>query len=136
MGGALGGGFFCCELEAELSRSRSCEWAAFSAGSSVKKSLRSSSSNSCSWKALALGEVELRGLAILTSICLAHPLGAEDVLFVVADDGLGAARVAEGHEAVAAVDLRAAALERQQDVDDLAELREVVAELLCLADRA
>ena len=104
-------------------------------GCSVKKSLASSASRSRSWKALALGEVELRGFAILTSICLAHPLRAQNVALVVVDDRLGAVGVLEGHEAVAVVDLALLGLQRQQDVDDLAELLEVAAELLCLAHR-
>lgn len=96
----------------------------------MKKSLSSWVSISLSWKALALGEAELRGLAILTSIFLAHPLSAENVLAVVTYDSFGTGRVFEGDEPIAIVDAGLFGFQRQQDVHDLSKLLEVVLELL------
>lgn len=84
---------------------------------------------------MALGEVELRGFAILTSIFLIDPFRPQQVLSVITYNRPGAIRVLERYEAVSVVGPELLGLERQQDVIDVAELLEVGPELLCLADR-
>jgi len=56
------------------------------------------------------------------------------MLAVIADDGFGTFRVLIGHKAISVVDLRLLRLQREQDVNNFAELLKVAPELFFLAD--
>lgn len=78
---------------------------------------------------LALGEVELRGLAGLTSTWSGHPLGADGVVLRVVEHAQGVLAVSEGHEAEATVAGAAVLLGREESVFERAEAAKVLGEL-------
>ncbi len=79
---------------------------------------------------MAFGEVELRGLAILTSIWLVYPFGAENVLPVIANDSFSTGWVSKRNEAIAIINASLLGFQRQQNIHHLSKLLEVALELL------
>ncbi len=93
------------------------------------------SSGSLSLKALALGEVEVLGLAILTSSYLADPFGSEHMDFLVTDNRSSLFCCFKGDEPVSFIGIGSLGLKREQRVSDFSELTEVLLEFFSLANQ-